>query len=105
MQDNHIPDDWYAVIKSCLTCEMSVIFIFMATTSITIIRYFQCPANKSEEGDVATPTQRTICRHLDIRFTDGHVQEHDAKRGAQRLQQVDPFGCNVLGTNNSYTRT
>jgi len=84
---------------------MSVTFIFMATTNITIICNFQCPANTSEEGDVATPTQRTNCRHLDIRFTDGYVQENDAKRGAQRLQHVDPFGCNVLGTKNSYTRT
>jgi len=76
----------------------------MATTNITIVCYFQCPANKSEEGDVATPTQRTICQHLDIRFTDGYVQEHDAKRGAQCLQHVDAFGCNVLGTKNSYTK-
>jgi len=84
---------------------MSVIFTFMATTNITITCNFQCPANMSDKGDAATDTQRTICRHLDIRFTDGYVQEHDAKRGAQCLQHVGPVGCNVLGTKNSYTRT
>jgi hypothetical protein len=89
----------------CDNFTSHVMFIYTATTSITITYNFQCPADTSEEGDVATPTQCTNGRHNDIRFTDGYVQKHDAKGGAQCQQHVGPFGCNVLGTMNSCTRT